>query len=107
MLPQAVARWSLFDHKKVPSTTTFFCITLFYLSGTINSLLLRIARPELLLLTRRKVGGQPERQLDPRSTSNAVVSDMEPSPEPTVMVLVDGDSSNTLAVARVSSKVSV
>jgi hypothetical protein len=77
-------------------------MTLFYLSGTINSLLLVIARPQLLLLTRPK----PERPLA-RSTGTTAVSDKERSPEAVVMMSVDVGSSNITALKRVNSEVSV
>jgi hypothetical protein len=102
VLPQAVARWSLFDHKKVPSAVTFFCTTLFYLSGAINSFLLVIARPQLLLLTRPK----SERPLA-RSTGTTVVSNKERSPEAVVTVSVDVGSSNITALKRANTEVSV
>ena len=102
VLPQAVARWSLFDHKKVPSAVTFFCTTLFYLSGAINSFLLVIARPQLLLLTRPKVDDQPERPLTPHSTGDTTVSDKERT-----MVSLDVGPSKTNALKRVNSEISV
>jgi hypothetical protein len=107
VLPQAVARWSLFDHKKVPSAVTFFCITLFYLSGAINSFLLVIARPQLLLLTRPKVDGQPERPLTPQTTGSTTVSDKERNLGSIAMVSLDVGPSKTNALKRVNSEISV
>ncbi|KAI0254071.1 hypothetical protein BJV78DRAFT_1296867 [Lactifluus subvellereus] len=49
VLPLSVARWSLFDHKKVSSAATFFGVSMFNLSGAINVLLLLLVRPRILL----------------------------------------------------------
>ena len=49
VLPLTIARWSLFNHKKVSSAATFFSVSVFNLSGAINVILLLIVRPELLL----------------------------------------------------------
>ncbi|KAH9052527.1 hypothetical protein EDB87DRAFT_1692237 [Lactarius vividus] len=51
VIPLSVARWLLFNHKKVPSAATFFGIIMFHLSGTVNVLLFLIVRPRLLLFT--------------------------------------------------------
>jgi len=111
VLPLSVARWSLFTHKNVPSAATFFAISVFYLSGAVNALLILIAKPHLLLLTRHRVDDQPERQTVTQSRENRGVVDgqdamelpqiignatiTEHSPEPTAMELVDGGSSNS------------
>jgi hypothetical protein len=97
----------------------------FYLSGAVNALLLLIARPQLLLLTRPKVdsqpeiqpapqsyevNGQPEMKLTPRrtgNTANAAVSDIPHNTEPTATAILDAGSSNNTALTRVSSQVSV
>ncbi|KAH9015979.1 hypothetical protein EDB84DRAFT_756844 [Lactarius hengduanensis] len=69
VIPLSVARWLLFNHKKVPSAATFFGIIMFHLSGAINVLLFLIVRPRLLLFTppeklgRSKGTFQPKRQL--------------------------------------------
>jgi len=52
VLPLSVVRWSLYDHKKVPTAVVFLAVSTWNLSGTINVLLLLIVRPQLLLLTR-------------------------------------------------------
>ena len=52
VLPASIARWSLFNHKKVTSAATFFAAPIFTLSGAINVLLLLVVRPQLLLFTR-------------------------------------------------------
>jgi hypothetical protein len=96
----------------------------FYLSGAINALLLLIARPQLLLLTRPKVNGQPETQHAPQShgvngqpemeltprrtgnTANEAVSDTPHNPEPTATAILDAGSSNNTAITRISSQVS-
>jgi hypothetical protein len=51
VLPLSIARWSLFNHKKVSSAVTFFAVTMFNLSGAINVLLFLIVRPQLLLFS--------------------------------------------------------
>ena len=51
ILPTSAARWSQFNHKKVSSATTLFCLCVFYLSGVTNVLLFLIIRPQLLLFT--------------------------------------------------------
>jgi len=51
ILPTTSARWALFDHKKVSSAVTFFCVVVFDLSGVTNVLLFLIIRSELLLFT--------------------------------------------------------
>ncbi|KAH9014344.1 hypothetical protein EDB85DRAFT_2123676, partial [Lactarius pseudohatsudake] len=51
VIPLSVARWLLFSHKRVPSATTFFGLTMFNLSGAINVALFLTVRPRLLLFT--------------------------------------------------------
>lgn len=68
VLPLSLARWSLFNHKHVSSeaaATLFGGMTMFYLSGAINALLLLVFRPRLLLLTRPEVSGQSDIELAP------------------------------------------
>jgi hypothetical protein len=93
VLPLSAARWSLFDHKKVPSAATFFGVSMFNLSGAINVALLRIVRPQLLLLTRPEPFEEPEIELPPGNIRDAVLSESakyQLSPEPTSPALVDG-----------------
>jgi hypothetical protein len=52
ILPISTARWSLFDHKEVPTAVVFLAVSIANLEGAINVLLLFIVRPQLLLLTR-------------------------------------------------------
>jgi hypothetical protein len=52
VLPLSAVRWSLFNHKQVPTAVVFFAVSTWNLEGTINVLLLFIVRPQLLLLTR-------------------------------------------------------
>jgi hypothetical protein len=85
----------------------FFASSVYHLSGVFDSLLLVIARPQLLLLTRPKVDDQLERHLAPQSNDHAIVSDKEHSPEPAAEVPIDGRLSNSTPVTRVISKVSV
>jgi hypothetical protein len=65
VLPLTIARWLLFSHHHVPSAATFFAISMFYLSGTINVLLFLITRPKLLLFPRPEELGGQEIQLTP------------------------------------------
>ncbi|KAF8260675.1 hypothetical protein EI94DRAFT_884557 [Lactarius quietus] len=51
VLPASIARWSLFNHKKVSSAATFFSASVFTLSGAINVLLFLTVRPHLLLFS--------------------------------------------------------
>ncbi|KAN0138425.1 hypothetical protein V8E53_003888 [Lactarius tabidus] len=51
VLPLTIARWSLFNHKKVSSAATFFGVSVFNLSGAINVILFLIVRPQLLLFS--------------------------------------------------------
>ena len=54
---------------------------MFYLSGAINALLLLVARPQLLLLTRPKVDGQHERQPTPQSHEVDGQPERQPAPQ--------------------------
>jgi hypothetical protein len=106
VLPISLARWLQPKHH-VPSATTFFAVTLFYLSGAINVLLFLIIRPELLLFPRPELLPEPEMRLAPQGTGLAILSNAENfqnSPEPTSMELGDKDSRNGAAVSRVSSR---
>ena len=86
---------------------------MFYLSGTTNALLLRIARPKLLLLTRPNLDDQPGTELAPQSPVGVPVPDAEHSLKQTGLkatatVTADGgSSSNSTALSRFDSKVSV
>ncbi|KAH9978629.1 hypothetical protein BGW80DRAFT_687058 [Lactifluus volemus] len=51
ILPLSVARWSQFSHHHVPSAATFFCLSIFQLSGAANVILLLTVRPRILLFT--------------------------------------------------------
>jgi len=64
VLPLSIARWSLFNHKKVSSLATFFGVSVFNLSGAINVLLFLIVRPELLLFSPPEEVGGPGVVLD-------------------------------------------
>jgi hypothetical protein len=55
VLPLSVARWSLYDHRHMPTGFVFFAVCTWNLSGAINVLLLVLIRPQLLLLTRPEV----------------------------------------------------
>ncbi len=106
ILPISITRWLQPEHH-VPSATTFFAVTLFYLSGAINVLLFLIIRPELLLFPRPELLPEPEMELAPQGASPAILSNAEyfqNSPEPTSMELGDKDSGNSAAVSRVSSR---
>ena len=89
-----------------------FAISVFYLSGAINALLIVIAKPHLLLLTRHEVDDQPERQNVIQGCENRGEADgqdviklqiipdaiiTEHSPEPSAIELMDGGSSNSTA----------
>jgi hypothetical protein len=52
ILPISTARWSLFNHKEVPTAVVFLAVSIANLEGAINVLLLLVVRPKLLLLTR-------------------------------------------------------
>ncbi|KAF8274438.1 hypothetical protein EI94DRAFT_1713421 [Lactarius quietus] len=51
VLPLSIARWSLFNHKKVPLAATFLAEFVFRLSGAVNVLLFLTVRPQLLLFS--------------------------------------------------------
>ena len=71
VLPVSIARWSLFNGKKVTSAATFFTASVFNLSGAINVLLFLTIRPELLLFS------PPDECNDPEGTAagSAVFAD--------------------------------
>ena len=62
ILPLSIARYVQFGHHNVPPAATFFGLSMFYLSGAINVLLLLIVRPRLLLFPRPKELDGQERQ---------------------------------------------
>ncbi|KAF8502226.1 hypothetical protein F5888DRAFT_1918935 [Russula emetica] len=65
ILPLTVAEEVQNNHPNVPEAYISFGVTLFYLSGVINVLLLLIVRPKLLLFPRPKELDGQERQLTP------------------------------------------
>jgi hypothetical protein len=98
VLPLSIARWSLFNHRKVSSAATFFGVTVFNLSGAINVLLFLIVRPQLLLFLPPEEYSESGIEVAQPSTSSAISSDMakyEPGVQLTVMGLMedvgDGD----------------
>ncbi|KAH8977960.1 hypothetical protein EDB92DRAFT_1805358 [Lactarius akahatsu] len=76
VIPLSVSRWLLFNHKNVPSATTFFGIIMFHLSGATNVLLFLIVRPRLLLFTPPDELGESSVELAHTSTSSAIFPDM-------------------------------
>jgi len=106
VLPLTIARWSLFDHKKVTSAATFFAVSMFNLSGAINVLLFLIVRPQLLLFTRPVEFPEPEIDLSPRPLGDEIFTDAakyQHSPAPTGTALADGGSRDSPALSRVSA----
>jgi hypothetical protein len=106
VLPLTIARWSLFNHKKVTSAATFFAVSMFNLSGAINVLLFLIVRPQLLLFTRPVEFPEPEIDLSPRPLGDEIFSDAakyQHSPAPTGTALADGGSRDSPALSRVSA----
>ena len=100
VLPLSIARWSLFNHRKVSSAATFFGVCLFNLSGAINVLLFLILRPQLLLFSPPEE--YSECGVEP-TTSSAIFSDTanyEPGAQPTGIELMgrvgDGIGNSTL-----------
>jgi hypothetical protein len=86
-----------FGHHNVPSAVTFFGVSIFYLSGTINVLLFLVIRPGLLLFPRPEELAEPEIELAPQDTGPAILSDTDSakfqhSPEPTSATLGDEGS---------------
>jgi len=108
VLPLTIARCLQFSHHNVPSAAIFFGVTMFYLSGIINVLLLLIVRPRLLLFPRPKELDGQERRPTPRGhrTGPAIVSDTEKpqhSPEPTSAGLGDEGSRDSATLSYVKS----
>jgi len=110
VLPLSIARWSLFNHKNVPSAVTFFAVSMFNLSGAINVLLL-IVRPQLLLFSPPEEFGESENS----STilPDTAIYNHSPSSQTTGMGLVTGDgvwnptlegSGNSVALSRFDSR---
>ncbi|KAF8502220.1 hypothetical protein F5888DRAFT_1177482 [Russula emetica] len=108
ILPLTIARCLEFGHHNVPTAATFFGVTMFYLSGVINVLLLLIVRPRLLLFPRPKELDGQERRPTPRGhrTGPAIVFDTERSqhsPEPTSAWLGDEGSWDSATPSYVKS----
>jgi len=111
VLPLSIARWSLFDHKKVSSAATFFAVTVYNLSGAINVLLFLIVRPQLLLFSPPEDVSEPEAaDLGQSPTGSAIFTGTPKytsSPQPIEMGLVDdGDpplNGNSVALSRIES----
>ena len=113
VLPLTVARWLLFSGHHVSSAATFFAISMFYLSGTVNVLLFLITRPELLLFPRpEELDEQEDIPLAPQGTvpqgvgpANFSGSDMakfQHSPEPASAMLGDGGSKDSATSSHVN-----
>jgi hypothetical protein len=75
VLPLSIARWSLFNHRKVSSAATFFGVSVFNLSGAINVLLFLIVRPQLLLFSPPEEYSELGVELAHPTTSSAISSD--------------------------------
>ena len=107
VLPLSVSRWLLFGNHSVPSAATFFSVTMFNLSGAINVLLFLIVRPHLLLFTRRAKLAEPEMEILPQGSGQAIFSDIatfQQSPEPTSAALPDEGSIKSAAKPHVSPR---
>ncbi|KAF8274448.1 hypothetical protein EI94DRAFT_1713448 [Lactarius quietus] len=103
ILPLSIARWSLFNNKKVSSAATFFGVSLFNFSGAINVLLFLVVRPELLLFSPPEEFSEPGVEPIHPTTSSATFSDTaiyDPGEQPIRMELVvdvgDRDCNPTL-----------
>ncbi|KAH9176402.1 hypothetical protein EDB89DRAFT_1903194 [Lactarius sanguifluus] len=85
VLPLTIARWSLFDYKKVSSAATFFGVVMFNLSGTINVLLFLIVRPRLLLFSPPEEFSEPDVEFHYSNTDSTISPDTNHShsPQPT------------------------
>ncbi len=74
VLPLSIARWSLFNHKKVTTAGTIFAVSMYNLSGAINVLLFLIVRPQLLLFSSPEEFSEPEvLELVHPTTGSAIV----------------------------------
>ncbi|KAI9463567.1 hypothetical protein BJY52DRAFT_921209 [Lactarius psammicola] len=115
VLPLSIARWSLFNHKKVSSAATFFGVSMFNLSGAINVLLFLIVRPKLLLFSPPKEFSEPDVELRHSSTGSTIFPDSNHSPQPTGVRLIEDvgngvwnptlqGSGNSVAPSRVDSR---
>ncbi|KAI9463564.1 hypothetical protein BJY52DRAFT_921148 [Lactarius psammicola] len=116
VLPLSVARWSLFDHKKVSTAGTIFAVSMYNLSGAINVLLFLIVRPQLLLFSPPEEFREPEvLELGHRTTRPAIVLDTaiySQSPQQSGMRLDDAGykvwnptpDSNSVALSRIDSR---
>jgi hypothetical protein len=93
VLPDSIARWSLFNGKKVTSATIFFTASVFNLSGAINVLLFLTIRPRLLLFSPpdvcRDLKGTKLRQPATGSAGLADTSKYDLSPQSTGKELAD------------------
>ena len=115
VLPLTIARWSLFNHKKVSSAATFFGVSVFNLSGAINVILFLTVRPQLLLFLPPEEFSEPEEvvELGQPATGSAIFTDpakYTQSPQATGVGLADdGERSpplddNNIALSRIESK---
>jgi hypothetical protein len=116
VLPLSVARWSLIDHRNVPSAAMFFGLAMFNLSGAVNVLLFLIVRPQILLFAPPEQPVEAEKQLSHLNTGPVILTETagcECNPEPTGMGLAvdlgEGswnctfEGSRNVALSRVSS----
>ena len=115
VLPLTIARWSLFNHKKVSSAATFFSVSVFNLSGAINVVLFLTVRPQLLLFPHPNDFSEAEEaaELGQPATGSAIFTDPAKythSPQATGMGLVgDGEwnpplDGNNIALSRIESR---
>jgi hypothetical protein len=115
VLPLTIARWSLFNGKKVSSAATFFSVSVFNLSGAINVILFLIVRPRLLLFSPPEELSEPEEVAEIGQPASGSTIFSEPakythSPQATGMGLAgDGEwdhppDGNNIALSRVESR---
>ena len=117
VLPLSIARWLLFNHKKVPLAATFFAEVMFNLSGAINVLLFLTVRPQLLLFSNPEEFVELEVvELGHLTSGSAILPDTaryNHSPQPAEMRLVeDGGGkawnpsvdSNSVTLSRIDSR---
>jgi hypothetical protein len=73
VLPLSVARWSLDNHKDVPSAAFFFGQFMLNLSGAINVLLFLTIRPQLLLFAPPHKATEPDAQIPHLNTGPVII----------------------------------
>jgi hypothetical protein len=115
VLPLTIARWSLFNGKKVSSAATLFSVSVFNLSGAINVILFLIVRPRLLLFSPPEELSEPEEvaELGQPATGSTIFGDPAKythSPQATRMGLVGNGEwgppldGNNITLSRVESR---